>query len=151
MIKAHAISLIKRIEKSFQMQPDVSENPSQYLGRFNILLGDTSLDDIKSWIVMKRLPALFQTTLLNYASIENSHNLVEKADKLLPNGMPTDFQSNVNIVSNMNGKKLCYFHKKFGKKATKCGGTPKMKCAMWQKALQQDVHNVEDSENQYGA
>ena len=100
---------------------------------------------------MKRLSALLQTTLLNDASIKNSHNLVEKADKLLPNGMPTDFQNNVNIVSNMNGKKLCYFHKKFGRKATKCGGIPNIKCPMWQRALQQAIHNVEDSENQYGA
>ena len=147
LIKAYEISLMKRIEKAFQMEPDVSEKPSQYLGRFNILLGDISLDDIKSWIVMKRLPALLQTTLLNDASIKNSHNLVEKADKLLPNGMPTDFHNNVNIISNDNRKKLCYFHRKFGKKATKCGGTPKIKCPMWQRALQQDINNVEDSEN----
>ena len=77
--------------------------------------------------------------------------MVEKADKLLPNGVPTYFQNNVNRIPNMNGKKLCYFHKKFGRKATKCGRTPNMKGPMWQRALQQAIHNVEDSENQYGA
>ena len=130
LVEAYKKSFYENLEQVFQEKMNIDEKPSQFLARFNLLMGKSSLDEIKRWYIMRDLPLHIQNILKHDKTIKTAEDLAKQADMLCEKETAPD----VNVIRQKAKKDIqrkCYFHQKFGPNARKCAGTPQEKCSMW--------------------
>ena len=49
LLQAYQRSCYENLEEAFQVKMNIDEKPSQFLTRFNLLVGKSTLDEIKRW------------------------------------------------------------------------------------------------------
>ena len=138
LLEAFELSRDERLDQVFNAQLDSDEKPSMFLGRLDVLLRDISMDHLRQWLVRRSLSAQFQITLLADKSINSAEELVKSADILVRKNREEDAIHVVRNKQKSSAKSfvksqsvLCYWHEKFGDKATTCAGTPVKRCPMW--------------------
>ena len=137
------------------------EKPSRFLARYRLMTKDITIDEMQRWFVFRSLPEAIQLTLLNDPSASTADGLAKAADKLMPT---VEKEKSVELVAAVEKTpqavkvvdkdaskskeqfNLCYFHRKFGSNATRCGGSVKKKCPMWSRQIRPGVPGNADGE-----
>ena len=137
LLNSFLMSIDQRLEKAFALQLDLEEEkPSQFLARFQILCDKADMNDVQKWFIKRSLPDDVRLTLENDSTLKTSKDLVQAADVLI---QTKQFHS-IQVIQPKRNEfqpqfqrfkpKLCWYHEKFGKRATKCDGSSALPCPM---------------------
>ena len=147
LLDAFELKKYQRIEMAFSMDGfKYREKPSQFLARFQLLLGDVSVDDICQWQVMKMLPSDVRMTISHDTSLTSAEQIAKAADRLMANAESSGIQAVVYKKAKRT-KVLCKYHEQYGDKALMCAGTPMVPCPKWNRSFaKKDSENFRDEQ-----
>ena len=117
----YGLSKYERINRIIDM-PDLGDDkPSTLMNKMLALLDDRQPCDFVRCHFLRRLPEHIRATLV-HSGTEDCRSLARAADQLWEAHQTTTsaIRSEHRPVQTSNHEGLCYYHRKFGSKATKC-------------------------------
>ena len=132
LLDAYSASTDERLEKAFALEwygPE--EKPSQFMGRFNMLIRDAKMDDIRAWFLRKNMPDNIRLALTKETDGELDKTL-KLADVLVQSTSKNTTRHSTNVIkASKPNYVLCPFHAEYGRKSKKCTGSLQQKCPMY--------------------
>ncbi|CAB4045773.1 Hypothetical predicted protein [Paramuricea clavata] len=149
LIKEFSLSKYDRVKAYLEASPGPDEKLSMFNARVESIVEDLSLDDFFKFCLLRHAPSAVRLQLSG-SNFEKASlaDLLKEADSL---SQRANLDAQVVGAFQAKGKmdkKVCNFHRKFGKEAHTCTG--KTRCVFWSEELRQVGNRPDQKGNDSG-
>ncbi|CAB4046051.1 Hypothetical predicted protein [Paramuricea clavata] len=149
LIKEFSLTKFDRVKAYMDARPASDEKLTLFSSRVEVLIEDITMEDIRKFCLLRHAPPAVRLQLSGSSFEKFSvSDLLSEADTLTQRANMDALVVGAIHKGKGSGKKLCGFHRRFGKDAKSCTG--KAKCSEWKNGLRFIGDNPAEKGNELG-